>query len=118
MVDGWLAAHVQVERLSGLVDRASDALSLDQDLRLEVINSSANIGAVRARPRGGGGGEGGRGGRGVGARWTACRRMRPTPVPCRAVQRIVKFFQLIETDLYAKLAGSSAQIAVPAEVRA
>jgi hypothetical protein len=44
--------------------------------------------------------------------------MRPTPVPCRAVQRIVKFFQLIETDLYAKLAGSSAQIAVPAEVRA
>lgn len=61
----------QVERLSGLVDKASEKLSLDSELRLGVINSSVNIHS-----------------------------------------RIIKFFELIENDLYGKLQTSSAQIAV------
>eukprot|EP00877_Chromochloris_zofingiensis_P002490 jgi/Chrzof1/12241/Cz06g26220.t1 len=61
----------EVERLSGLVDKASEKLSLDSELRLGVINSSVNIHS-----------------------------------------RIIKFFELIENDLYGKLQTSSAQIAV------
>jgi ariadne-1 len=61
---------LQVERLSGLVERAKE-LTLDAQLRLDVINSSVNIHT-----------------------------------------RIVKFFELVENDLYGKLQSSSAQIAV------
>eukprot|EP00775_Hariotina_reticulata_P013428 gene13428-13556_t len=60
----------EVERLSGLVERAKE-LQLDAQLRLDVINSSVNIHT-----------------------------------------RIVKFFELVENDLYGKLQSSSAQIAV------
>lgn len=60
----------QVERLSGLVERAKE-LTLDSQLRLDVINSSVNIHT-----------------------------------------RIVKFFELVENDLYGKLQSTSAQIAV------
>lgn len=62
--------HLQVERLSGLVERAKE-LTLDPQLRLDAINSSVNINS-----------------------------------------RIVKFFELVENDLYGKLQSSSAQIAV------
>lgn len=61
----------EVERLSGLVEKASESLALDTALRLDAINSSVNI-----------------------------------------ANRIVKFFDLIENDLYGRLASSSAQIAV------
>ncbi|KAF6250673.1 hypothetical protein COO60DRAFT_1471727 [Scenedesmus sp. NREL 46B-D3] len=60
----------EVERLSGLVERAKE-LTLDPQLRLDVINSSVNIHT-----------------------------------------RILKFFELVENDLYGKLQSSSAQIAV------
>ncbi|WIA17066.1 hypothetical protein OEZ85_013967 [Tetradesmus obliquus] len=60
----------EVERLSGLVERAKE-LTLDPQLRLDAINSSVNINS-----------------------------------------RIVKFFELVENDLYGKLQSSSAQIAV------
>jgi len=63
----------EVERLSGLVDSASqdEQLSLDPALRLDVINSRVNIHT-----------------------------------------RVQKFFELIENDLYGRLASQSAQIAV------
>lgn len=61
---------LQVERLSGLVERAKE-LNLDAQNRLDVINSSVNINT-----------------------------------------RIVKFFELVENDLYGKLQKSNAQIAV------
>ena len=35
----------EVERLSGLADKAAETLSLDAELRLSVINSGVNIGA-------------------------------------------------------------------------
>eukprot|EP00879_Flechtneria_rotunda_P017835 GHRR01018694.1.p3 GENE.GHRR01018694.1~~GHRR01018694.1.p3 ORF type:complete len:197 (+),score=79.57 GHRR01018694.1:1946-2536(+) len=60
----------EVERLSGLVEKAKE-LTLDSQLRLDAINSSVNIHT-----------------------------------------RIVKFFELVENDLYSKLQSSSAQIAV------
>jgi len=61
----------EVERLSGLIDKARETLSMDPQLRLDVINSSVNV------------------------------RM-----------RIVKFFEMLENDLYGKLQGSNAQIAM------
>lgn len=64
------ADATQVERLSGLVERAKE-LNLDAQNRLDVINSSVNIHT-----------------------------------------RIVKFFELVENDLYGKLQKSNAQIAV------
>ncbi len=69
--DNQAQMAAEVERLSGLVDNASESLSLDSGLRLDAINSSVNV-----------------------------------------HQRIVKFFDLIENDLYGKLASSDAQIAV------
>jgi hypothetical protein len=38
-----LSIPSQVERLSGLADKAGETLSLDSDLRYNVINSSSNI---------------------------------------------------------------------------
>eukprot|EP00878_Enallax_costatus_P004275 GHUV01004505.1.p1 GENE.GHUV01004505.1~~GHUV01004505.1.p1 ORF type:complete len:527 (+),score=139.84 GHUV01004505.1:269-1849(+) len=60
----------EVERLSGLIERAKE-LNLDAQVRLDAINSSVNIHT-----------------------------------------RIVKFFELVENDLYGKLQKSNAQIAV------
>eukprot|EP00878_Enallax_costatus_P016577 GHUV01017393.1.p1 GENE.GHUV01017393.1~~GHUV01017393.1.p1 ORF type:complete len:170 (+),score=32.63 GHUV01017393.1:923-1432(+) len=65
-----LLRNLQVERLSGLIERAKE-LNLDAQVRLDAINSSVNIHT-----------------------------------------RIVKFFELVENDLYGKLQKSNAQIAV------
>lgn len=69
--DAQSMLEAEVERLSGLVEKCSESLTMDPQERVKVINSSVNI-----------------------------------------EQRIIKFFELIESDLYGHLQTCSAQIAI------
>eukprot|EP00798_Chlamydomonas_sp_ICE-L_P030283 gene30283-35271_t len=63
--------EAEVERLAGMVEKSSDSLVIDPQVRLNTINSSVNI-----------------------------------------QERILRFFDLIESDLYGKLQTCAAQIAM------